>query len=390
MRPVRIDIRRRIAGFLLGTVTSLLRLWRSVTSPLHAQGKDGDVVILEPFGMGDVISLEPLARALCQHQLRVHICAKEAWRPIIPDRYVTSWLDSKIPWASYDTSKKYSWRTLRGPEFRESLRSLRSVCRGAVGLDTRGDIRSVFILYLAGCSKVYTFSHYLGSDMPLLRTAARTVRTRTELQRWRLNLTLLEAMGLPADNEIGPPSLEHLRAATPGSTTPTVALVCVAPWPGRAWSPAKWKELVQRISDVGLVPFGLCGPAQLSSARQILGDVLQITECASTEEWANQLCAAAAIVTLNTGPMHLAASLGRPTVVIDGPSVLPLWSPSHPQSEIIEHQDEFDCAPCHQVATSPACRSECLERIGVDEVLSALLKTIEHPSCKDGPTKEQQ
>jgi hypothetical protein len=43
-------------------------------------------------------------------------------------------------------------------QFRELLGQLRKAGRGCVGVDTRGDIRSIILLYLAGCRRVVTLS----------------------------------------------------------------------------------------------------------------------------------------------------------------------------------------------------------------------------------------
>jgi heptosyltransferase-2 len=50
------------------------------------------------------------------------------------------------------------------------------------------------------------------------------------------------------------------------------------------------------------------------------------------------------LVTNDTGPAHIAAALGRPTLVIFGPTNVATTRPFSPLAEIVVHPP--DCAPC--------------------------------------------
>lgn len=79
------------------------------------------------------------------------------------------------------------------------------------------------------------------------------------------------------------------------------------------------------------------------------------------------------VVTNDTGPAHLAAALGRPTLVIFGPTNPLTTRPFAPEAEILRHPPE--CAPC--MLRDCPIDHRCMTAITVDEVFEhsqALLK----------------
>ena len=79
------------------------------------------------------------------------------------------------------------------------------------------------------------------------------------------------------------------------------------------------------------------------------------------------------IVTNDTGPAHIGAALGRPTIVIFGPTNPLTTRPFSPDAEILRHPPE--CAPC--MLRDCPIDHRCMTAITVDEVFErshALLK----------------
>ena len=85
------------------------------------------------------------------------------------------------------------------------------------------------------------------------------------------------------------------------------------------------------------------------------------------------LAAVDLIVTNDTGPAHIGAALGRPTIVIFGPTNPLTTRPFSPTAEILRHPP--DCAPC--MLRDCPIDHRCMTAITVDEVFDrshALLK----------------
>src|SRR5207245_28285 len=116
--------------------------------------------------------LESLIRHLRIHAIEVRLCARKEWQGLFTQAQATQWLHPCIPWSSYDSKRKYRIASYFLPNFWKFIRQLRVMGRGAVGLDPRGDIRSVILLYLAGCYRVITLASYLGSDLRIPRCPA--------------------------------------------------------------------------------------------------------------------------------------------------------------------------------------------------------------------------
>jgi heptosyltransferase-2 len=84
------------------------------------------------------------------------------------------------------------------------------------------------------------------------------------------------------------------------------------------------------------------------------------------------------LITNDTGPMHVAAAVGTPTVAIFG-STSPTWTrPFGLGHEVI--YKAVECSPCYQ-KTCPIGYI-CLNRITVDEVLKAVQKRLKGGGVK--------
>ena len=72
------------------------------------------------------------------------------------------------------------------------------------------------------------------------------------------------------------------------------------------------------------------------------------------------------LVTNDTGPAHIASALGRPTLVIFGPTNPLTTRPLSPAAEIVRHPP--DCAPC--MLRDCPIDHRCLTAIMPDEVFA--------------------
>ena len=162
--------------------------------------------------------------------------------------------------------------------------------------------------------------------------------------------------------------------------------------PGAEYGPAKrWpleyftvlaRALTARVRDPaqkrwGLVLFG--GPADLASVAEIVAGlrepvapVINLAGRTNLRELAATLAACSALVTNDTGPMHVAAAVGTRVIVPFGSTSPELTGPGLPGDP--KHAFLRSGAPC-----SPCFLRECpvdfrcLHDIGPDQVLTALI-----------------
>lgn len=373
---IHLGLIKTLCAFALGLFVLLLRILGGVRAACLRRVERPAFFIIEPFGLGDIISLQPLVRHLVAADCDVRLCAREEWRVLYPAGVV--WVPAAIPWSNHTVSSKYRLGFYFSRKFRQILRELRVAGDGCVGLDTRGDIRSVLLLYLAGCRRVVTLEKYLGSSLPMMPGAAETVAFCPRLRRWELNLVFLDRAGLVRPATPGSPFFENLALPLSSARPRRIGFMAVAPWAGKLWNHKSWLRLAETLQSAGWDVAGICGPGQTSLAVEELGNRIPVIECGSIRAWANELAGFSAVVTIDSGPMHLADGLGVPVVALFGQGLLPLWAPSGPRSIVVTHQADPDFIACQPVDANTDLGRKFMLRISVEEVLAGLEKIGVH------------
>lgn len=322
--------------------------------------------------MGDVIALEPTVSSLLARGRRVVLCAKSAWRGVLPRHARLEWIEADLPWTRYAGREKYRPSSYRAPGFREALERLRSVAPSAIGVDLRGDVRSMMLLWAAGVPRLLALSHYVGTEAAIPAYAATLVHASSRQPRWRQNLAVLEPLGCATADAVRPPRIARARPAREASGVPTVGVIPLAPWAGKHWPLDRWRALRTELAARGIETAALCGPGQARAVDAIFEGALRAVECTGIDAWIDAVDATRCIVSVNTGPMHLAAALGHPLVLLNGSSALPLWAPTGDHVHVLHHQDVLPCAPCHEVHDGRHCGFRCMALIGVEEVLARI------------------
>jgi ADP-heptose:LPS heptosyltransferase len=378
--PVGISLPKKIVAAGLGCLSALCRLARS--RPPQS-GLPPKVVLLEPFGMGDALSLLPLVQALDHHGVAVVVCARPAWRAFFPPHI--EWVDCTVPWASYGDDEKYRLRAFIGPVFRGFLRSLRHAASGHIGIDTRGDSRSTLLLWLAGCRRVYSLDRYLGSNLRNVQAAAHLLPLDPHLRRWQVNARFAAPLGCPPDG-IGRPRLPRPPRASPAPPSLGVAIVPITPWPGRAWPATSWQEVIARLQADGQPVVAMGGPGQHTALRDAVGPAPTLVICQSIGDWIENLSKCEAVIALDSGPAHLADALSVPLVALYGSGQLPLWAPSAPFSRVLHRQNDPDYQPIHPVDANIPRGLELMSRHTADDVLATLAAVRKEAAGSPSPT----
>jgi ADP-heptose:LPS heptosyltransferase len=98
------------------------------------------------------------------------------------------------------------------------------------------------------------------------------------------------------------------------------------------------------------------------------------------------LAGAEAVVAGDTGPLHVAAALGRPVVGIYGPTDPAQTGPRGPRVAVVRRP--VPCGPCYDLRGPAECKLPersvaCMRDLGVDGVLGALLAVLGHRPAEE-------
>ena len=176
---------------------------------------------------------------------------------------------------------------------------------------------------------------------------------------------------------------------------PWVALHVGASKPPRAWHAERFGDLARRLRrrlDARLII--LVGPDEEALLREVTQGLARdsFLACGTT----GGLRHSAAVIeqcTLfvgnDSGPMHIAAALGVPTIGIFGPGLPRNTAPIGRDCGVAVVSRDYPCAPCRQAfftecPPAPSGKPFCLEEIRVDEVERAALDLLASPRVTPG------
>ena len=189
------------------------------------------------------------------------------------------------------------------------------------------------------------------------------------------NLDAAEALGL------GRSPVEFGLATTPADESaadallaplagrPFAALLPGTNWPTKRWPAARFAELARRLPTACVV----AGAADAEPMRQAFAGVqhLDLIGRTGVRELVAVLRRAALVVSNDSGPMHLAAALGRPLVATFGPTDPRRTGPFGAMGGVVRL--DLPCAGC----LSRACSHRtCLEGLPVEPVLDRCLRRL--------------
>jgi ADP-heptose:LPS heptosyltransferase len=139
----------------------------------------------------------------------------------------------------------------------------------------------------------------------------------------------------------------------------------------KRWAPERFAEVAGALSEQGLEIVLTCGPGE----EEVVGDVTKSFSKAkivlglSIPALAELIRGAALYIGNDSGPMHLAAAVGTPTVAVWGSSDSRRWRPWGVEHRVV--QNPFECNPCPGYRCLVASSPLCIESVTVDQVAAA-------------------
>ena len=153
----------------------------------------------------------------------------------------------------------------------------------------------------------------------------------------------------------------------------------VAVFPGasiaeRRWGGDRFRHVAVLLSTLGIQVVVVGGNEDREQGEVIVagGVGLNLAGRTSLVETAAVIDKSVLLVSGDSGVLHIAVGLGKPTVSLFGPGRARKWAPRGRRHSVINK--ELPCSPCTTYGTTPSCPDniQCMQEITVDEVFNAI------------------
>lgn len=171
------------------------------------------------------------------------------------------------------------------------------------------------------------------------------------------------------------------RARTGVGAARGIALAPGAVGPSKRWPAASWAAAARQFAVQGFQVWTIGGPGEKELAQAIAqesGGAARDLTGTDLRQGVLALAAAEAVISNDSGLLHVAAALHRPSIGIFGPTSPWHWAPLNPLAAVIEAPVPPPCRPCHK----PVCREghhRCMTEISAAVVAAEGLKAAGAP-----------
>jgi heptosyltransferase-1 len=256
------------------------------------------ILVVRLGAMGDIIHTLPAVAALKEghSHSRLTWVVEPQWAPLLEGN---AFVDRVV--------------VFRREQFFESLRQLRGE-RYDFAVDFQGLVKSAVVARLAGPSRIFGFAAGIARERAAAMFYSNRVNTRA-VHMVDMRLDLAAAAGAGKTTPLFP--LPPGRAEGELPRGEFVLASPLAGWQSKQWPSEHYRELALRLRDFG-IPLVLNGPP---SARAELSQVAgALAHCSGIAGLVDATRRAAAVIGVDSGPLHLAAALNKPGVAIYGPT----------------------------------------------------------------------
>lgn len=356
------------------------------------------ILIVKLSAIGDVIHTLPALNAIRDHYPQAHI----TWliEEVAADLVVGHRALDRVL-----VSRRKSWiRRLWGPQRRQALKEIRRFLKDLrdtqydIIIDFHALLKSGLLVGAArGKRKIGFDKGMQHQEFSYLFLNERVPAVDMEVHALTRGLMLLKAIGITTPKVVYDISFsdgdtaavrELLRAQGVDGSRPMVAINPVALWETKLWLNDRFAVLADRLvrdNHVDVVFTG--GPADSQVVQTILEMMAQPAANATGRTSLKMLAAlyhlSRALVTTDTGPMHLAAAVGTPVVALFGPTAPWRTGPFGGGHQVVRTAP--DCSPCFKRQCDEH-RCRCMTDISVSDVLQATRRLLQTGRPEGGPS----
>jgi lipopolysaccharide heptosyltransferase I len=348
------------------------------------------ILILKPSSLGDVIHALPVLRLLKRH---------------LPQSRIFWWLDSHLQSLlekdpdltgviPFDRQRWAAPR--RWPEMVSSLRDIRAR-QFDWAIDLQGLARSGIVAWLANAGLTIGLDNAGEGSREGARafydlTPPPPAANTHAVDRYLAVLPLLKvpAQGnfewLPKRPEI---AAQIEQKWHPGAG-PWVVLLPGARWDNKRWPVGHFVELARLMRPMGGISIVILGSGDDRALGQAIaeanpGRCLNLAGQTSLWEMIEWVRRGRLVISNDTGPMHVAAALGRPLIALFGPTN-PRNTGPYGKLNCVLQINTLPCVPCMKPGCRYALPLACLNQITASSVYAKVREELETPAAAGGRT----
>ena len=385
MAQTRTITRKKLAAIgALDLVSRALHgVWRP---PDRRPGDPKSFLVVEPWGIGDVVLSTALLRALRVKfpSARLALLAKSHARELLANSgLVDEVIAFDFPWTAF--SGKFAPSKYVRKEFQALIRELRSRDFD-VSLDARRDIRSNLITYFAGARRRIGYDFGGGAHL-LTDVLPSGKQNEHKVSDW---LALLKPLGINNPDSFAPSltvteaekANARRRLAILGLSTerPIIGVHPGASHAVRRWDPVRFGAVIDSlVQERG---------AQVLLFEETEGDSSEITPRHWVRRIKSDLRGFMALVTQcdlllcsDSGPMHIANALGVPVTALFGPQRREWYGPRG-EWDMVVQVDDMPCRPCFDACIFAT--PHCMEGIEPGAVVRSVTTQLDRLQTRNG------
>ena len=349
---------------------------------MRASATMNRILVMGPAWVGDMVMAQSLFITLKQNHpdVQIDVVAPEWSQPLLARMpQVNTALSLRVSHGKLQLRSRWSLgRQLRGNHYDQAIVIPRSYKAALVPWFAKIPVRTGY----KGETR-----YGIINDM---RALDKNILTQT-VQRY-------VALGLPSEAELPPPIPEpalsvdvqarNQVAAKLGLDTSAkiIALLPGAEYgPSKRWPIERFRDLAQRLSTTGHHVWVFGSAKEHAIGEQIVAgqsaNVISLCGQTSIGNVIDLLSLTSAVVTNDSGLMHVAAAVGANIVAIYGSTTPDYTPPLTRKAEVL--YENLSCSPCFK-RECPLGHTLCLKNIDVERVLGVVIPMLDN----NGPQKD--
>lgn len=173
--------------------------------------------------------------------------------------------------------------------------------------------------------------------------------------------------------------LLHAEGFQQNKKTPLVAINPQTKWETKLWYTDRFSQVADMLIEQGCFIVFTGGAADSEVIRKIQAEMkhnsLDLTGKSTLKELAALYDLADVVISTDTGPMHIAASMDTPVVALFGPTAPWRTGPHGNQHHVL--RSGSSCSPCFKrQCPLPDDQKKCMKDISVDQVVDATMDIV--------------